>query len=891
MKRLVGDTAPANTSAKVEERPRRTGPSAQTVERGPIHELVEHEFSASWYLAAYPEVATKIGEGLFADGLDHYVRVGHAEQRSPNSEFDEKFYLEAYSDVADAVRSSRIACGFQHFLQHGRAENRLPKASLGLACTVDAIRANFVEGWAANMADPDEILEVEFYLGDQVHIGTVSADRPRKDLLSVLPNPNHGFLFQVPLVYADGVPRQIAVREARTRGMSLREGRTGRRITGISYSYRHDQGLSTALLATDRLDEIQARLEELRGELEFVKRLASFPIADYDYYYRHFYELSVAELRTVRDSSSRLARKPRFSVILPTFESTAQYLHTAIQSVREQAYPFWELCISDDASLDEGVREIVRAHARSDSRIKFTFSTSHGGLAKNTNQALALSTGDYVTFLDHDDVLTSDALYVMALALQRREHDVLYSDEDLIDESGKYLRPHLKPDFNYDYCLAVNYLCHLLVIERGLMDRLGGLREGFDGCQDRDLVLRAIELCDRKRVRHVPRVLYHWRVNPTSVSNTRSNRDAILRRTAECVQSHFDRQKSAAVATAGDPDLFSCRVRWPLPTEQPLASIVIPSKDRLDLLGPCLTSILEKTDYENFEIVIVDHDSAEPATHAYLERVAKDHRVRVERFKGPFNWSALNNFGAARANGSILCFLNNDVLVSASTWLEELVSHAMRPTVGAVGAKLLYEDGTVQHAGIVLGIGGYAGPAFQRVLPTDAGYMGRAACAQEVSAVTGACLVCRRAVFDEVGGFDAAAFPIALNDVDFCLRLGKHGYSIIWTPHSVLYHFESKSRGYDDTTTEKKQRLASEASALRQRWGDALLRDACYNPHFDLAGPSYERLVIPKRIWTEADFATAEEQLDERSDASPLHGPKDLKLPQASARRSAASRP
>lgn len=850
---------------------------------GPFHDFVEREFNPHWYLTAYPAVAHEIAQGLYADPFEHYLRVGHAEGRSPNGDFDESFYLKQYPDVAAAVRNRGVACGFHHFLQHGRGENRLPKAPPDLACTVDAVRANFIEGWAANMRDPDERLDLEFYMDDRIPIGRVSADRPRSDLLSLLPNAHHGFVFQVPLIYADGIPRQIAIRDSRNRDISLREGRAGRPLARITYAYRHDQGLSTALVAMDRLDEMSAKLDELRGELEFVKRLASFPLADYDYYFRHFYALGPTELATLREAASTLATKPRFSIVLPTFESNATYLHAAIQSVRDQTYPFWELCIADDASTDDGVREVIRTHAQSDSRIKFVASSEHGGLAKNTNRAIGLSSGEYVAFLDHDDLLTPDALHVMALALQRRSYDVVYSDEDLIDTTGRFLRAHLKPDFNYDYFLSVNYLCHFLVIEKALLVRLGGIEEGFDACQDRALLLRALEASDRRRIKHVPRVLYHWRVNPSSVSQTSENRDSILTRTVACVQRHLDRQGTSGVAVAGDPQLFSCRVRWPLPEKRPLVSIIIPSKDRLDLLEPCVTSILDRTDYEPVELVIVDHASQESQTLAYFDAIGRDVRVRVTRYEGPFNWSALNNYGATKARGDVLCFLNNDVLVFDPTWLEELVSQAVRPKVGAVGAKLLYENGTVQHAGIVLGIGGYAGHAFQGLLPTDAGYLGRAGCAQEVSAVTGACLVSRKTAFNEVGGFDAAAFPIALNDVDFCLRLREHGYYVVWTPHSVLYHYESRSRGYDDVNPERKRRLANEAAALRRRWGRKLEYDPHYNPHFDLAGPSYERLVIPKRIWAASDVPADDDLFESERphDSEAARHPEEVHLPPA----------
>jgi GT2 family glycosyltransferase len=844
-----------------------------------LRELFARDFDPVFYRATYLDVARSIAQRKFVDELDHYVRTGSLEGRSPNADFDESYYLERQPDVAEAVRRADLSCGFQHYLLYGRDEGREAKRPPDLICTIDHVRGHVVDGWAANFGDPEEKVVLEFYLDGDILIGRVRADAPRRDLLSILETPEHGFFFSVPLAYCDGTPRRITVKDASGRPLLVREGDGGATIDSFVHDYHRDRPLSAAIAVEHKLEQLVRALDELRGELSFVKGLTSFPISDYDYFYRHYCELSKTDEQALAAAVRGLESRPRISVVLPVFDPKLTFLDAAIESVVKQAYPHWELCIADDASTNEGVREVIRSHARRDDRIKYVLSTENGGLARNTNRALGLATGSHVAFLDHDDVLTPDALYTAALALNETGCKLLYSDEDVIDPAGRYLRPHLKPDFDYDLFLAVNYLCHLVVIERALVERVGRLSEGFEGCQDREFLLRVVEAIPRSEIHHVAKVLYHWRNNPSSVSMTAENRTPILARSARAVQEHLDRVGSSAVAVAGDPASFACRVHWELPAKAPKVTIIVPTKDRLDLLSPCVSSILERTAYPRIELMIVDHESRETSTRSYLELAVRDSRVRVVRYEGPFNWAAMNNFGAAQATGDVLCFLNNDVLVFDPTWLDELVSQATRDAVGAVGAKLLYEDGTVQHAGIVLGIAGFAGHAFQRLHARDGGYLGRAGVTQAVSAVTGACLACRKDVFDRAGGFDAATFAVALNDVDFCLRVSALGYRVLFTPHAVLYHFESKSRGYDDATPSKSQRLAEEAAVLKKRWGDALKRDPWYNRHFDLGFAPYERLVVPKKIWSAEDVATTHDAPSiEATDDAALSGKRAVHL-------------
>ena len=831
--------------------------TARDIAADGFSELARAELDEAWYFKRYPDAAELVKNGEFGSALDHYVRQGATEGRSPNADFDEAYYLTLHNDVQDAVRTGRMRCGFEHYLGWGRKEGRVAKPPADLICTFDSCQGPKIDGWAANFRDPTEQVEIDVSIDGHV-LARVRADRARRDLLSVLPNAEHGFLFEIPLAYCDGVPHRVEARDVRGRNLLLKEGPSAQVIEHLVFQYRYDDNLRIAISAEHRLEQIAHQLEEVRRELSIVRELTSLPMADYEHYFRRFYTLGSSEISELRTRAATLDYQPLISVVLPVYETRPKFLAEAIESVLRQAYTRWELCIADDASSDEGLRELIRSRAQRDGRIKYSFAEENAGLASNTNRALRLATGDYVAFLDHDDLLTADALYCVALALQQRRYGLLYSDEDVIDVDGRHLRPHFKPTWNYELMLAENYVCHLLVLERSLVEELGGLRHGFDGCQDRDLVLRAYEAIGETSIRHIPRVLYHWRTNPSSVHMTEANRDGIVARSVKCVQEHLDRTAQKATALAGDAAFYTCRVRWSLPVPQPRISIIVPTKDRLDLLAPCITSLLERTSYSNAHVVIVNHDSTDPATLSYLDVLSQGDRVTVLDYSGEFNWSALNNFAAARTEGDVLCFLNNDVLVIEPDWLDELVSHALRPEVGAVGAKLLYADGTVQHAGIVLGPGGFAAHAFQRLPRSDGGYLGRASCVQRVSAVTGACLVCRRDVFEELGGFDAIDFAIGLNDVDFCLRLQERGYCVVWTPHSVLYHFESKSRGYDDAAQTSRTRLAAEAARLRARWQSVIDRDPHYNPHFDATAPPYERLALPKRLWSSEDCLQSE---------------------------------
>lgn len=554
----------------------------------------------------------------------------------------------------------------------------------------------------------------------------------------------------------------------------------------------------------------------------------------------HDYQKWVVEFDTLDDNGreamaetiSGWAARPTISVVMPVYDPPIALLKEAVRSVTEQAYPEWELCIADDASTDEEVRDYLRSLTSLDRRIKVVFRADNGHISAASNSALSIATGDFVAFLDQDDLLAGHALFMIASVIVRNPNvGLIYSDEDKVDEDGVRWDPYFKPDFNYELLLAQNTASHLTAIERSLLDELGGLRIGFEGSQDHDLVLRAIERLHPEQVHHVPRVLYHWRSHEGSTASASSQKPYAALAARSAVRDHLARRGVAAEVDFVSSSSTMLRVRYALPSPRPLVSLVIPTRDRADLLRACLSSIRTRTTYRPFEIVVVDNGSSEPRAVALMEEVKSD-GIKVLDLDIPFNFSTLINAGVQASQGSFVCLLNNDIEVVSPDWLEELVSFAQHDDVGCVGARLWYPDGRLQHGGVVLGIGGVA-EHIHKYLPRGAtGYFGRASLHQSFSALTAACMLLRRSVFDEVGGF-AHEFAEAFNDIDFCLRVDAAGYRNVWTPFAELIHHESATRGVD-TRPESKGRLSREIELMRERWGPLLAADPAYNPNLSL---------------------------------------------------------
>lgn len=536
---------------------------------------------------------------------------------------------------------------------------------------------------------------------------------------------------------------------------------------------------------------------------------------------------------------------PLISVLMPVHDTPAKWLRRAIESVRAQTYPNWQLCIADDCSTEPHVPTILHDYAAADSRIRVIRLAAPGHISRATNAALPLAQGEFVAFLDHDDELSPHALSEIArVVVARPDTALLYSDEDKIDHRNRHSSPYFKPAWNPDLLRGQNYFCHLAAYRTSLLRSLGGLRIGFEGAQDWDLALRATERLSPHQIVHIPRVLYHWRAIPGSTAIDSRQKPYAAAAAARALREHLER-----TGTRGDVESVAgghWRVRRALPPSPPRVSLLIPTRNRVDLLRMCVESLLARTDYPDFEVIVIDNGSDEEAALRYLAALPSlDPRVRVLRDDGPFNYSALNNRAAAHADGEILGLLNNDLEVVSPDWLREMVSHTVRPEVGAVGARLLYPDGSVQHAGVVLGIAGprlvegVAGHAFKKSPRHEPGQSNRLRLVQNYSAVTAACLLVRRDTYLRVGGLDAQSLPVAFNDVDLCLRLRETGLWNVWTPFATLLHHESATRGSDSDDPEKTARAERERRHMRARWGPLLDHDPAYNPNLTLVSEDF----------------------------------------------------
>lgn len=558
---------------------------------------------------------------------------------------------------------------------------------------------------------------------------------------------------------------------------------------------------------------------------------------------RYFDSFRDEDLARQREDAAALGPGPTFSILVPVYNTPEHWLRRCIDSVLEQAWPHWQLCLADDASPDPTVGRVLAEYAARDPRIQVVRRARNGHISEASNSALELATGDYVALLDHDDELRPHALLEMAKAIVADPRlEMLYSDEDKLDGDGRRFDPYFKPDWDPDLLRSQNYLCHLSVIRTALVRAVGGFRTGYEGSQDHDLVLRCSERVDPARIRHIPRVLYHWRAIEGSTALVRDAKDYAAAAGERAVAAQLERCHPDAHVEGLSHGHY--RVRWPLPQPAPKVSLLVPTRDRVELLRTCVESVLERTDYPDFEIVVVDNQSSDHEALAYLNALQSRPRVRVLRYDAPFNYSAINNWAASQSDGALLCLLNNDVEVISPDWLTEMATQALRPEIGAVGAMLYYPDDSIQHAGVILGIHGVAAHAYAGMPRGYPGHGGRVRVVQRLSAVTAACLLVRRAVFEQVGGLDES-LRVAFNDIDFCLRVREAGYHNLWTPFAELYHHESASRGSEDTP-EKRARFIGEVEAMQRRWGARLLDDPAWNPNLSLTSLNAEYAFPPR---------------------------------------------
>ncbi|MCL2914159.1 glycosyltransferase family 2 protein [Shewanella corallii] len=522
---------------------------------------------------------------------------------------------------------------------------------------------------------------------------------------------------------------------------------------------------------------------------------------------------------------------PSFSIVVPTYNAKSEWLNACIESVLAQNYSKWQLVVVDDASTCVTIKACLnewQAKSKAEPRIQIIQRDLNGHISAATNTGLSYCTGDYICFLDHDDMLSPHALHELAdIIIQSPDIKLIYSDEDLMTEAGERVTPHFKSGWNPELLLAHNYLTHLCCYRRTFVNQLGGFGVKVNGAQDYDLALRASRELDASEIRHIPKVLYHWRMVEGSTATSSDAKPYTDKAGLNALNAHLEMICPGATAEYTDRAHFY-RVRWPLPAVLPKVAVIIPTRNGLEVLKPCIVSLLS-TDYQNMEVVIVDNGSDDVDALDYLHSLKHTPGFKVIRDDGEFNYSRINNLAADNTDAELLCLLNNDTEIISADWLKEMVTQAIRPEVGCVGAKLLYPDDTIQHAGVVLGLGGYAAHSHRGIERHAPGYFCRAQLPQNLSAVTAACLVVKKSIYDEVGGL-TESFEVAYNDVDFCLKVMKAGYRNLYTPYAELYHHESKTRG-QDTSPEKNARFDREKARLSQYWQPWLDNDPYYNPN------------------------------------------------------------
>lgn len=531
-----------------------------------------------------------------------------------------------------------------------------------------------------------------------------------------------------------------------------------------------------------------------------------------------------------RQKHAAFAQKPLISIVIPLYCTPLPYLKELLESVRRQSYENWQLCLAD-GSPDDKAKEFIEKHYGREKRIVYRKLEENGGISANTNEAVALAAGEYLMLCDHDDTLEPDALYEIVKAINDTGADVLYTDEDKVSMDGRhYFDPNFKPDFNLFRLRENNYICHIFVVKKSLTDETGLLRSEFDGAQDFDFILRCCEKA--QKITHIPKVLYHWRCHMDSTAADPSSKAYAYEAGRKAVREHYQRLGiDAKVEMTERPGWYRSHVKV---QGNPLISVIIPNKDHTDDLELCLFSMTRKSTYRNYEILIVENNSEKEETFEYYRKLPDRYpKARVLTWEKEFNYSAINNFAAKEAKGGYLLFLNNDVEILTPDWMEEMLQNCQQENVAAVGAKLYYPDDTIQHAGVVLGLGGIAGHIMCRASKEDPGYFGRMISVQEISAVTAACMMVKKSDFDAVGGLDET-FQVAFNDIDLCMKFRAAGKKIIFTPYAELYHYESKSRGLEDTP-EKQFRFDKEVKRFQEKWAQQLeMEDPYYSPNLSV---------------------------------------------------------
>lgn len=564
--------------------------------------------------------------------------------------------------------------------------------------------------------------------------------------------------------------------------------------------------------------------------IRVVKKITKY---DYRIYMKWYKKNRPTAIMLKHQSEQEFLYTPKVSIVVPLYKTPENYLKDLIESVKKQSYSNWELCLSDGSGKDTPLKNVLKQYEVADERIKVVQNKVQLHISDNTNEALKIASGDYIAFADHDDLLAPNALYECVRAINEEPStEIIYTDEDKIDMQGRtHFLPHFKSDFSIDKLRSGNYICHFFVVKREIFEKVGFLRHDYDGAQDFDFVMRCVEVSSN--VKHIPQILYHWRAHKNSTAENPESKNYAYEAGVKVLQEHYKRQGiNATVEQSQHKGIYRTRYRL---FDNPLISVIIANKDHAEDLDKCIMSIQEKSAYKNYEIIVVENNSVKTETFTYYKELENRYNnVKVTYWKGKdFNYSSINNFGVQHAKGEYLLFLNNDTEMLNENSLQEMLGYCMRKDVGAVGTRLYYGDKSIQHAGIIIGLGGVAGHAFAGSLYENPGYCGRIHMVQNYSAVTAACMMVKKRLFEEMQGFDER-YAVAFNDVDFCLRLRKKGYLIVYTPYAEFFHYESKTRGYEDTL-EKQERFGAEKSLLKENWKTIFEEgDPYYNPNLTL---------------------------------------------------------
>ena len=712
---------------------------------------------------------------------------------------------------------------------------------------VDGLVHNALRGWVLRKVGRNPVAEARcdvLITCDNVKIAQVKADRFRRDVGNVLGcDPNCGFEFAVPHAFQKDytqtfrffvLPEMIELDNSPFVTATVSNFLEGRLVA----------------IAND-MSRMYADMERLRRQITALLPSQGYHLGDYDRWARRYYEnlraRVAAERRHLKQAGSLLP-EPLVTVMVPTYKPLLSDFVAAIESVIAQTYENWELIIVDDGSKSREVSDKIDEFCKSDRRIRCIRSKKNVGIARATNISMEAARGEWTVFFDHDDLIVDVAIEVMIRAAQRTGAKLLYSDEDKIDQAGYYLEPNLKPDWNYRYMLGCNYVCHLTVIETTTMRQVGPLRREYDGAQDHDFILRCSEILEPRQIVHVPELLYHWRITPNSTAADVSKKGYAVDAGVLAVSDHLKRRgQVAAVSSINGLTIYG--VEW-IPQRRPSVSIIIPFRDQIEITRECVAALLDNTDYDNFEIVLVNNWSTSLDAKRFFRDVADMPRVRIVDVIEEFNYSRLNNLAARDNDAEFFVFMNNDVFVRDKGWLSRIIGEALSDDrIGIVGGKFLYPDKTVQHAGVVVGTHGVAAHIHLGIPDDDYGYIGRARLSHDLVAVTAACMLIRADTFRAVGGFDEEHLKVAYNDVDLCLKVYESGHRVVWCADFIAEHHESLSRG-SDMRPDQEARFFREQQTMYERWGDKpfFRSDPFFNPNFSRIDRLFYDLEDPARL-------------------------------------------